>query len=151
MNQKIDLTIKQNYLNPFSAPDNPRLNPELLDYLLDRAWYHPKLSLQISCPAEEQERLQQAIDNSFAEKIKHLRGDLMTQRLVAVVLLVLAIALVLSATAMGVEHIIPLGVVTITSWMLVWRTGEILLLDIRSERRELRKYQRIVNAAKHYV
>ena len=74
----------------------------------------------------------------------------MTQRLVAVVLLVLAIALVLSATAMGVEHIIPLGVVTITSWMLVWRTGEIFLLDIRSGRRELRKYQRIASAPKHF-
>ena len=70
---------------------------------------------------------------------------------IMLVLLGLAIALVLTATTLGVESTIPLGVVTITAWMLVWRAGEILLLDIRSERRELRKYQRIVNAAKHYI
>lgn len=150
MTQNIDLTIKHDYLNPFSAPDNPRLSPELVDYLLDRAWYHPKPSLQISCPADERERLQQAIGNTFAEKIEHLRGDLNTQRLEAVALLALAIALVLAATALGIEGTIPVGIVTITAWMLVWRTSEIVLLDIRSGRRELRKYQRIANAPKHF-
>ena len=151
MTHKIDLTIKQDYLNPFASPDHPRLSPELVDYLLECAWYHPKLSLQISCPEAERERLQKAMGNTFAEKSKHLRGEINAQRLLALVLLGLAIALVLTATTLGVESTIPLGVVTITAWMLVWRTGEILLLDIRSERRELRKYQRIVNAAKHYV
>jgi hypothetical protein len=150
MTQKIDLTIKQDYLNPYSGMDNPRLSPELLDYLLERAWYHPKLSLQINCPADEQERLKQAIDNTFAEKSQHLRGDLITQRLVGLILLALAIVLVLTATALGVENTIPLGIVTITAWMLVWRTGEIFLLDIRSGRRELRKYQRIASATKHF-
>jgi len=151
MTHKIDLTIKQDYLNPFAAPDNPRLSPELVDYLMDSAWYHPSLSLQISCPEGERERLQQAIGNTFAEKRENLRIDIRTQRLVALVLTGLAIALVLAAAALGVESTIPLGIVTITAWMLVWRSGEILLLDITSERRELRKYQRIASAAKHFV
>jgi hypothetical protein len=35
--------------------------------------------------------------------------------------------------------------------MLVWRTGEIFILDIRSDQRELRKYQRIASAPRHFV
>lgn len=151
MTHKIDLTIKQDYLNPYASPDKPKLSPELLDYLLDNAWYHPRLSLHISCPEGERERLQQAIGNTFAQKSGNLRRDISTQRLVALVLAGLAIALVLAATALGVENTIPLGIVTITAWMLVWRSGEILLLDIRSERRNLRKYQRIASAAKHFI
>ena len=148
MTKKIDLTITQDYLNPFASLENPRLSSELVDYLSGSAWYHPDLSLQISCPEDERERLQQAISNTFAEKSEQLRGDIRTQRVVALVLLVLAIALVLVATAMGVEGLIAVGVVTVTAWMLVWRTAEILLLDIRSDRRELRKYQRIISAPK---
>jgi hypothetical protein len=66
-------------------------------------------------------------------------------------LLVLALALVLSATALGIEGTISAGVVTIIAWMLVWRTGEIFILDIRSDQRELRKYQRIASAPRHFV
>lgn len=151
MTKKIDLTIQHNYLNPFASPENPKLSAELVDYLSDSAWYHPELSLQISCPEDERERLQQAFSNSFAEKSEQLRGDINTQRLVALALLVLSISLVLVATAMGVEGTIAVGVVTVTAWMLVWRTGEILFLDIRSYRRELRKYQRLASAPKHFV
>ena len=151
MSKKIDLTIQHDYLNPFASPDNPRLSAELVDYLADRAWYHPELSLQISCPEGERERLQQAIGNTFADKSEQLRGSLNTQRLVALVLLALAIAIVLAATAMGVEGLISVGVVTVTAWMLVWRASEILFLDIRSDRRELRKCQRIASAPKYFV
>ena len=151
MTRKIDLTINHDYLNPFASPGNPKLCPELVDYLSTSAWYHTDLSLQISCPEDERERLQQAIGNTFAEKSEQLRGDIKTQRRVALILLMLAITLVLAATALGVEGTIPVGAVTVTAWMLVWRTSEIFLLDIRSGRRELRKYQRIVNAPKHFV
>lgn len=151
MTKNIDLTITPDYLNPFASPDNPRLSPELVDYLSDSAWYHPELNLQIRCPADERERLQQAISNTFAEKSEQLRGNISTQRLVALVLLVLAIALVLAATALGVEGTIPVGVVTVTAWMLIWRSTEIFFLDIRSGNRELRKNQRIASAPKHFL
>ena len=151
MTKKIDLTITQDYLNPFASPDNPKLSSELVDYLSGSAWYHPELSLQISCPEGERERLQQAIGNTFEEKSEQLRGDINTRRVVALALLVLAIALVLVATAMGIEGTIAVGVVTVTAWRLVWRTAEIFLLDIRGDRRELRKYQRIASAPKHFV
>jgi hypothetical protein len=151
MTKKIDLTIQHDYLNPFASPENPRLSPELVDYLSDSAWYHPELSLQISCPLDQQERLQQAISNTFTAKSEQLRGNINTQRLIALVLLGLAIALVLVATAMGVEGTIPVGLVTVTAWMLVWRSAEIFLLEIRGDRRELRKFQRIASAAKHFV
>jgi hypothetical protein len=151
MTKKIDLTITHDYLNPFASPENPRLSAELVDYLSVSAWYHPELSLQISCPEDERERLQQAIGNTFTEKSEQLRGDINTRRVVALTLLVLAITLVLVATAMGIEGTIAVGVVTVTAWMLVWRTAEIFLLDIRGDRRELRKYQRIANAEKHFV
>ncbi|MCC6076937.1 hypothetical protein ACFPTX_04470 [Pseudomonas sp. GCM10022188] len=151
MSQKIDLTIQQDYLNPFSSPDNPRLCPELVDYLSDSAWYHSELELQISCPQGERERLQRAIGNTFTEKSEQLRGNIRAQRRGGVVLAVLAIALVLAATALGVEGTIPVGVVTVTAWMMIWRTAEIFLLDIRHGRRELRKHQRILDAPKHFV
>mgnify|MGYP003435695622 FL=1 len=123
----------------------------LADYLSENAWYHPELSLQISCPEDERERLQQAISNTFTQKSEQLSATINTQRLVALVLLVLAIALVLAATALGVEGTIPVGLVTVTAWMLVWRTAEIFLLDIRSNLRERRKCQRIVSAPKHFL
>lgn len=151
MTQRIDLTISRDYLEPFASPSTPKLCPELVDYLSENAWYHPELSLQISCPEEERERLQQAISNTFAQKSEQLSATINTQRLVALVLLVLAIALVLAATALGVEGTIPVGLVTVTAWMLVWRTAEIFLLDIRSNLRERRKCQRIVSAPKHFL
>ncbi|QQE87388.1 hypothetical protein E0E50_09970 [Azotobacter chroococcum subsp. isscasi] len=151
MSQKIDLTIQHDYLNPFASPHNPRLCPELVDYLSDSTWYHSELELQISCPQDERERLQQAIGNTFAEKSEQLKGDISFQRLGGVVLVVLAISLVLVATALGVEGTIPVGVVTVTAWMMIWRAAEIFLLDIRKGRRELRKYRRIINAPKNFV
>ena len=151
MTQRIDLTISRDYLDPFASPSTPKLCPELVDYLSENAWYHPELSLQISCPEEERERLQQAISNTFAQKSEQLSATINTQRLVALVLLALAIALVLTATALGVEGTIPVGLVTVTAWMLVWRTAEIFLLDIRSNLRERRKCQRIASAPKHFL
>ncbi len=151
MTQRIDLTISRDYLEPFASPSTPKLCPELVDYLSENAWYHPELSLQISCPEDERERLQQAISNTFTQKSEQLSATINTQRLVALVLLVLAIALVLAATALGVEGTIPVGLVTVTAWMLVWRTAEIFLLDIRSNLRERRKCQRIVSAPKHFL
>lgn len=151
MSKKIDLTINRDYLNPFASPANPRLSPELVDYLSENAWYHSELSLQISCPVEERERLQQAITNTFAQKSEQLRGDIGAQRLVGLALLTLSICMVLVATALGVEGTIPVGVVTVTAWMLVWRSAEIFLLDIRSNRRELRKYQRIGEAQRDFI
>lgn len=151
MTQRIDLTISRDYLEPFASPSTPKLCPELVDYLSENAWYHPELSLQISCPEDERERLQQAISNTFTQKSEQLSATINTQRLVALVLLVLAIALVLAATALGVEGTIPVGLVTVTAWMLVWRTAEIFLLDIRSNLRERRKCQRIASAPKHFL
>ncbi len=151
MTKQIDLTITADYLNPFASPENPRLSPELVDYRSDSAWYHPDLSLQIRCPEGERERLQQAIANTFEQKSEQLRGDISGQRLVGLTLLAVAIALVLAATAMGVEGTIKVGVVTVTAWMMVWRTAEIFLLEIRSRRRELRKYQRIISAPRSFV
>ena len=151
MTQRIDLTISRDYLEPFASPSTPKLCPELVDYLSENAWYHPELSLQISCPEDERERLQQAISNTFTQKSEQLSATINTQRLVALVLLALAIALVLAATALGVEGTIPVGLVTVTAWMLVWRTAEIFLLDIRSNLRERRKCQRIVSAPKHFL
>jgi hypothetical protein len=81
MTKKIDLSITHDYLNPFASPDNPKLSPELVDYLSDSAWYHPELCQQIRCPEDERERLQQAISNTFAEKSEQLRVDIRTQRL----------------------------------------------------------------------
>lgn len=57
----------------------------------------------------------------------------------------------LAATSLGVEGTIKVGVVTVTAWMMVWRTAEIFLLEIRSRRRELRKYQRIISAPRSFV
>jgi hypothetical protein len=151
MTHKIDLIIKHDYLNPFASADNPRLSPVLTDYLSASAWYHPELSLQISCPQDQRERLQQAIGNTFAEKSAKLRGDMSTLKRTGLMLLVLAFALVLAATALGIEGTISAGVVTIIAWMLVWRTAEIFILDIRSAQRELRKYQRIASASKHFA
>ena len=150
MTKNIDLTITQDYLNPFAAPDNPRLSPELVDYLSESAWYHPELCLRIRCPEPERERLQQAIGNTFAEKSEQLRGDIGTQRVVALVLLGLALSLVLAGTALGIEGTIPVGVVTVTAWMLLWRSAEIFFLDIRAIKREQRKYQRIASAPKQF-
>ncbi|MNY07148.1 hypothetical protein D3C86_1399360 [compost metagenome] len=151
MTKKIDLTITHDYLNPFASLDHPRLRPELADYLSDSAWYHPELSLQIRCPEDERERLQHAISNTFTEKSEQLRGNIGTQRLVALVLLGLSLSLALAATALGIEGTLPVGVVTVTAWMLVWRSAEIFFLDIRSSNRERRKYQRIASAPKHFI
>lgn len=151
MTKKIDLTINHDYLNPFASPDTPRLSAELVDYLSDSAWYHPELSLQIRCPEDERDRLQQAISNTFSEKSEQLRGNIRTQRLVALVLFGVALALVLAAMALGIERTIPVGIVTVTAWMLVWRSGEIFFLDLRSGNRELRKYQRLASAPKQFI
>lgn len=151
MTKKIDLTINHDYLNPFASADTPRLSPELVDYLSDSAWYHPELSLQIRCPEDERDRLQQAISNTFSEKSEQLRGNIRTQRLVALVLFGVALALVLAAMALGIEGTIPVGIVTVTAWMLVWRSGEIFFLDLRSGNRELRKYQRLASAPKQFI
>lgn len=151
MSKKIDLLIGHDYLNSFAPPNNPRLCPELVDYLSNSAWYHSELELQISCPQGEQDRLQQAIGNTFSERSEQLKGDVRAQRLGGLVLIALAIVLVLAATALGVEGTIPVGVVTVTAWMMIWRAAEIFLLDIRNSRRELRKYQRIISAPKHFV
>ncbi|MWV17953.1 hypothetical protein F3I16_18080 [Pseudomonas sp. L-22-4S-12] len=151
MVQKIDLVIRGDYLQPFTADNKPKLCPELADYLQDEAGYQRELSLQVSCPAEERERLQQAIANTFAQKSEQLHGDMNAQRLAGLALLALAIALVLAATALGIEGTIPVGVVTVTAWMMVWRTAEIFLLDIRNSRRQLRKYQRIASAPKQFI
>ena len=147
MTKKIDLTITHDYLNPFASPDNPKLSPELVDYLSDSAWYHPELSLHVRCPEDERERLQQAISNTFTEKTDQLKGDIRIQRLVALTLLSLALALVLAGTALGIEGTIPVGVVTVTAWMLLWRSAEIVFLDIRSIHRQQRKSQRIAKAS----
>jgi len=109
MTKKIDLTITHDYLNPFASPDNPKLSPELVDYLSDSAWYHPELCLQIRCPEDERERLQQAISNTFAEKSEQLRVDIRSQRLVALTLLGLALALALAGTALGIRRHHPRG------------------------------------------
>ena len=151
MTKQIDLTITADYLNPFASPANPKLCSELADYLLDEAGFQRELSLQISCPEQERARLQQAIANTFEQKSEQLRGDIGGQRLVGLTLLILAIALVLAATSLGVEGTIKVGLVTVTAWMMVWRTAEIFLLEIRSRRRELRKYQRIISAPRSFV
>lgn len=151
MTKKIDLTINHDYLNPFASADTPRLSPELVDYLSDSAWYYPELSLQIRCPEAERDRLQQAISNTFSEKSEQLRGNIRTQRLVALVLFGVALAMVLAAMALGIEGTIPVGIVTVTAWMLVWRSGEIFFLDLRSGNRELRKYQRLASAPKQFI
>jgi hypothetical protein len=49
--------------NPFASPDNPKLSPELVDYLSDSAWYHPELCFQMRCP----EISENAFSNTFAE------------------------------------------------------------------------------------
>lgn len=151
MTKQIELTITADYLSPFASAENPKLSPELTDYLSENAWYHPKLSLQISCPEGERERLQQAIANTFKQKSEQQLGELRAQRVGGLTLLALAIALVLAATALGVEGTIQVGLVTVTAWMMVWRTAEIFLLEIRSHRRELRKYQRIISAPRSFV
>lgn len=151
MTKEIDLTITHDYLNPFASADTPRLSPELVDYLSDSAWYYPELSLQIRCPEAERDRLQQAISNTFSEKSEQLRGNIRTQRLVALVLFGVALAMVLAAMALGIEGTIPVGIVTVTAWMLVWRSGEIFFLDLRSGNRELRKYQRLASAPKQFI
>lgn len=150
MTKKIDLTISADYLNPFASPDNPKLSAELVDYLLESAGYHPELTLQIRCPDTERERLQQAIGNTFAQKSEQLKSDIRAQRLVALTLLGLALALVLAGTALGIEGTIPVGVVTVTAWMLLWRSAEIFFLDIRGANRQLRQYQRIASASKQF-
>ena len=152
MLKKIDLTITQNYLNPFASLDEPQLSPELADYLLDSAWYYPKLYLHINCPENERERLQHAISNTFGEKSEQVRGDIFTLKLEALILLGLglALAVVFIGKAIGVESTIPVAVFTVTVWMLLWRSAEIFFLDIRSAYRELRKYRRIASAQKQF-
>ena len=150
MLKRIDLTITDDYLNPFASPNVPKLSPELADYLLDSAWYYPELYLQINCPENERERLQQAISNTFAEKIEHIRADILILRLEALTLLGLALVVVLVGKTLGVESTIPVAVFTITVWMLLWRSTEIFFLDLRSAYRELRKYRRIASAPKQF-
>ncbi|GLX91168.1 hypothetical protein Pfra02_37360 [Pseudomonas fragi] len=150
MLKKIDLTIIHDYLNPFTSPDAPKLSPELADYLLDSAWYYPKLCLQINCPENERERLQQAINNTFAEKSEQVRGDILILRLEALTLLGLALAVVLVGKSLEIESTIPVAIFTVTVWMLLWRSAEIFFLDMRSAYRELRKYRRIASATMQF-
>lgn len=151
MSKKIELVVAQDYLNPFAAVQNPRLCPELSDYLTEEARNHPNLSMEINCPAEEQERLCKAISNTFGEKHSRLKTEILLLRLQGLVLLALGVALAITAEFYEVEGTVPLGIVTITAWMLTWRTGEIFLLDIRAGYRDLRMYQRIINAPKQFI
>ena len=150
MLKKIDLTITQDYLNPFASRNEPKLSQELTDYLLDSAWYYPKLCVQINCPENERERLQHAISNTFAEKSEQVRGDIFTLKLEALTLLGLALVVVFIGKALGIESTIPVAVFTVTVWMLIWRSAEIFFLDIRRAYRELRKYRRIASAPKQF-
>ena len=109
MSKKIDLVIAQDYLTPFGAVNNPRLCPELADYLTTEAYYHPDLSLEIRCPAAEQERLGQAISNTFEQKCVHLRGDMRMLRVQAMCLLALSLALVVVSTTLNIEGMISVG------------------------------------------
>ncbi|MBF7731259.1 hypothetical protein [Pseudomonas sp. N040] len=151
MNKTIDLVIAQDYLNPFAPAHSPKLCAELADYLCDEASHHPSLSLEISCPAAEQERLGKAIRNTFEHRIAQLKREILALRLQGLVLLALAVGIVSLATEFNVEGTIPLGLVTITAWMLVWRTAEIFLLDIRAGFLNVRKYRHIINAQKRFV
>ena len=151
MSKKIDLVIAQDYLNPFAAEHTPKLCADLEDYLVEEAGHYLNLTIEISCAAEQQERLRKAISNTFGQKRTHLRTDILLLRLQGWVLLALAVALVIIAQSLAVEGTIPLGIVTITAWMLVWRTGEIFLLDLRAGYRDLRKYQRIIDAPKQFI
>jgi len=151
MSKKIDLVIAQDYLNPFAAEKNPKLCSELADYLSDEASHQYRLSLEISCPAAEQERLGKAISNTFEQRIARLKSEMRGMRLQGLVLLALAIVLVTLAVQFNVEGTIPLGIVTVTAWMLVWRTAEIFLLDIRAGFHEVRKYRNIIKATRNYL
>ncbi|MDR0208838.1 MAG: hypothetical protein LBJ33_06690 [Pseudomonas putida] len=55
----------------------------------------------------------------------------------------MALGLVLAGAARGIEGTIPVGVVTVTAWMLLWRSAEKFFLDLRNINRQQRKYQRI--------
>ncbi|MGQ7959025.1 hypothetical protein ACUTAF_15165 [Pseudomonas sp. SP16.1] len=151
MVQQIDLVIRGDYLQAFAADHKPKLCPELLDYLLDEASYHSQLSLQIHCPEAERERLPRAIGNSCSHRIGQLKRDIRAWRLLALLLMALAVGLVILATWLEVEGTIPLGIITVTAWMLVWRTSEILLLDIRGGYRDIRRYQRLIDAPKQFL
>jgi hypothetical protein len=151
VSKTIDLVIKQDYLTPFGAAHNPRLCPELADYLATEAYYHPELSLEISCPAEEQERLGTAIGNTFMQRCAQLKGDMFVLRVQALSLMVMAIGLVVVATQLNIEGTISLGMVTIIAWMMVWRSAEIVLLDLRAMQRDTRKYQRIIHAPRKFI
>lgn len=48
MTKQIDLTIKHDYLNPFASPDNPKLSPELVDYLSDSACTTPNFACRFA-------------------------------------------------------------------------------------------------------
>ena len=151
MSKKIDLVIAEDYLTPFGAVQNPRLSPELADYLSTEAYYYPDLSLEIRCPAAEQERLGQAISNTFGQKCVHLRGDMRMLRVQAMCLLAMSLVLVLISTTLNIEGTISLGMVTIVAWMLVWRSAEIVLLDLRAANRDIKKFQRIIHAPKQFI
>lgn len=151
MSKKIDLVIAEDYLTPFGAVQNPRLSPELADYLSTEAYYYPDLSLEIRCPAAEQERLGQAISNTFGQKCVHLRGDMRMLRVQAMCLLAMSLVLVLISTTLNIEGTISLGMVTIVAWMMVWRSAEIVLLDLRAANRDIKKFQRIIHAPKQFI
>ena len=151
MSKKIDLVIAEDYLTPFGAVQNPRLSPELADYLSTEAYYYPDLSLEIRCPAAEQERLGQAISNTFEQKCVHLRGDMRPLRVQAMCLLAMSLVLVLISTTLNIEGTISLGMVTIVAWMMVWRSAEIVLLDLRAANRDIKKFQRIIHAPKQFI
>jgi hypothetical protein len=151
MSKKIDLVIAQDYLSPFGAVHSPRLCAELADYLSTEAYYHPSLNLEISCPEAEQERLVTAISNTFEQKCEHLKGDMRLLRVQALWLLALSLILAVVSIKLNIEGTISLGMITIVAWMMVWRAAEIVLLDLRSANRDIRKYQRIIHAPKQFI
>ena len=151
MSEKIELLITQDYLNPYTPAHNPKLCAELADYLFDETSHKLRPSFEISCPAAEQERLGKAISNNFEHRIDQLKIETLGLRLQGVVLLVLAIGLALLADHFNVKGTVPLGIITITAWMLVWRATEIYLLDIRANNRDVRKYRHILNAEKRFI
>ena len=151
MNKTIDLVIPPHYLSPFASPQDPRLSTELADYLTTETAYLLNIQLNIRCPEREQAQLVKAIHNTFGQKCVHLKNDMRLLRIQAVSLLLLSLLLVVSSMQLKIEGTISLGMITIVAWMMVWRSAEIVLLDLRAAKRIIRQYQRIIQAPKQFV
>ena len=124
MTKTIDLTITHDYLNPFASPDNPKLSPELVDYLSDSAG----TTTSCACTFAVQKRSVNACSRPSVIPLRK-RGNnsegYSHPTPGSVDAPGLALALVLAGTALGIEGTIPVGVVTVTAWMLLWRSAEI--------------------------